>query len=377
FRSSNIKGSGEGSSGKDIVEHEQRAVASVEKLETQPSSEPANPVTESSEEYQHDEEPKQLSDDIDSLIAMELAKREKETEELNRKKKSVQEESIEDILNDAVRQAEEKINHSAEHVDQNDLDALIAMELAKREAETEEMVRRKKEAEKKNEFLEDLESVKKDDEVLSDIPKVDEQNNLIVKVDSVSEIRELAKKIIKGEERDISIDVKGELGEIIRLIKSTKEKVDSLEPGLELSSQNVPNVTKTLEYVNSTTEEATANLIQYCDDLTSIYSELSEHFREVEKYIENGNKEMTLDKIGMIDSLVSKAEEIGFNILQALEFQDITEQKINRVIKNVEEIGARLGAILGYVVASGSIVDEAGASSQDDIDKLLSDFGLN
>lgn len=89
-------------------------------------------------------------DDIDALIAMELAKREKETEELIKKKKSnpVQE-SIEDILNDAVKQAEEKINHDAVHVDQNDLDALIAMELAKREKETEEMIRRKKEQEKK------------------------------------------------------------------------------------------------------------------------------------------------------------------------------------------------------------------------------------
>lgn len=380
FRSSPVKGSGEGSSGKDVVENEQPAAVSVEEVEKSSSAESVDFIIESSEKSKQDEKPKQISDDIDSLIAMELAKREKETEELNKKKKSVQQESIEDILNDAVRQAEEKINHNADHIDQNDLDALIAMELAKREAETEEMVRRKKEAEKKNEFLDASELEKQDNnnEEIADLKKTeDDGNNLIVKVDSVSEIRELAKKIIKGEERDISIDVKGELGEIIRLIQSTKDKVDSLEPSLELSSQNVPNVTKTLEYVNSTTEEAAANLIQYCDDLTSIYSELSEHFRDVEKYIENGNKDMSLSKIEIIDSLVSKAEEIGFNILQALEFQDITEQKINKVIKNVEEIGARLGAILGYVVASGSIVDETGTSSQDDIDKLLSDFGLN
>lgn len=68
---------------------------------------------------------------------------------IKKKKSTPVQESIEDILNDAVKQAEEKINHDAVHVDQNDLDALIAMELAKREKETEEMIRRKKEQEKK------------------------------------------------------------------------------------------------------------------------------------------------------------------------------------------------------------------------------------
>lgn len=110
-------------------------------------------VQDIEEESPKEEEKEKASDgmdDIDALIAMELAKREKETEELIKKKKSTPvQESIEDILNDAVKQAEEKINHDAVHVDQNDLDALIAMELAKREKETEEMIRRKKEQEKK------------------------------------------------------------------------------------------------------------------------------------------------------------------------------------------------------------------------------------
>ncbi|MEF3254390.1 MAG: protein phosphatase CheZ, partial [Deferribacterales bacterium] len=310
--------------------------------------------------------------------AMELAKREAETEELNKKKKMVKEESIEDILNDAVKQAEDKINHNAEHVDQNDLDALIAMELAKREAETEEMIRRKKEAEKKNNLVDGIDLEKKNEPLTEEPSKTETKaTSLVVEVDSIAEIRELAKKIIKGEEKDISIDIKGELGEIIRLIQNTKSKVDSLEPNLEKSTETVPTVSKTLEFVNNTTEEATYNLIQHCDELSSLYSELSERFREVEKLLESQNRDATLQKIEEIEELISKAEELGFNILQALEFQDITEQKINKVIKNVEEIGARLGSILGYVVATKGLDEEGEKASQDDIEKLLSDFGLN
>lgn len=317
-------------------------------------------------------------DNIDALIAMELAKREAETEELNKKKKMVKEENIEDILNDAVKQAEDKINHNAEHVDQNDLDALIAMELAKREAETEEMIRRKKEAEKKNNLVDGIDLEKKNEPLTEEPSKTETKaTSLVVEVDSIAEIRELAKKIIKGEEKDISIDIKGELGEIIRLIQNTKSKVDSLEPNLEKSTETVPTVSKTLEFVNNTTEEATYNLIQHCDELSSLYSELSERFREVEKLLESQNRDATLQKIEEIEELISKAEELGFNILQALEFQDITEQKINKVIKNVEEIGARFGSILGYVVATKGLDEEGEKASQDDIEKLLSDFGLN
>jgi len=65
------------------------------------------------------------------------------------------------------------------------------------------------------------------------------------------------------------------------------------------------------------------------------------------------------------------------DILQALEFQDVTEQKIYKIIKNVEEIGIRLGSILGYVAISKLSGEEAHLSSQEEINRLLSDFGLN
>lgn len=317
------------------------------------------------------------SDDIDSLIAMELAKREKETEEMIKKKKS-QQESIEDILNDAIQQAEEKIDHNASHVFQEDLDALIAEELAKREKETEEMIKRKKEAEKKNESLTENVTLKAPEEVEATPQPVSEKSDsILLAVDSLDEIRKLAKKIINGEEKDISIDVKGELGEVIKLIHNIKEKVDNVEPTLELSHQNVPSVTKNLQYVNTAIEEAANNLILSCDELTGIYGSLNGMFKDMEKYIENSDKDKIIEKIAEIEEYVQKAEKIGMDILQALEFQDVTEQKIYKIIKNVEEIGIRLGSILGYVAVSKLSGEEDHLSSQEEINKLLSDFGLN
>jgi chemotaxis signal transduction protein/chemotaxis regulatin CheY-phosphate phosphatase CheZ len=383
-----FKGSkgGEGSGGpskerEEIHIQEESKEASADNYEEASAKSDIEPAQEKviNDSFIYKEENKQesipASDDIDALIAMELAKREKETEELIRKKKAdVSQENIEDILNDAVKQAEEKINHDAVHVAQDDLDALIAMELAKREKETEELIRRKKEAEKKNELIEEIEK-KSDtgiDEAFEEPKKVEGKENLNIEVDSLAEIKELARKIIHGEAKDISIDVKGELGEIVKLILNAKEKLENIED----SSEKVPTVAKNLEFINDTTEKATNNLLQCSDELSNIYTELSDGFRSVERYVEAKDIPSALKKIDELEQFVVKAETLGFEILQSLEFQDITEQKINKVIKNIEEIGARLGSILGYVVAT-STDDSTKVASQDEIDKLLSDFGLN
>ncbi|MGB9731691.1 MULTISPECIES: protein phosphatase CheZ [Calditerrivibrio] len=336
-------------------------------------------VQDVQEELPKEEEKHEASggiDDIDALIAMELAKREKETEELIKKKKSTPvQESIEDILNDAVKQAEEKINHDAVHVDQSDLDALIAMELAKREKETEEMIKRKKEQEKKNDI--DNLSFESTADTEGNVETLQEggsskKENLEIEVDSIAEIKELARKIIHGESKEISIDVKGEIGEIVKLIMNTKEKLDNIED----STEKVPTVAKNLEFINDTTEKATSNLLQHSDELSNIYNELSDGFRDIERYVESRDIKSALKRIEELEKTIEKAESLGFEILQALEFQDITEQKINKVIRNIEEIGARLGSILGFVVSSAS--DESSkVASQEEIDKLLSDFGLN
>lgn len=82
---------------------------------------------------------------IDDLIAAELLAREKETEVLNSKRRGG---SVEDVLADAVSQSgvEETL-----HVSQDELDSLISKELSIREKETEELNKKKRESsEKKN-----------------------------------------------------------------------------------------------------------------------------------------------------------------------------------------------------------------------------------
>jgi len=313
-------------------------------------------------------------DDIDKLIAIELAKREQETEELLKKKKDVDKteaaiDPVEDILNDALNQANSKISPEVSHVDQDDLDRLIAEELAKREKETEELLRRKKEEEKKKINESETEQLEAKTE--------EKKDEIVIERDSLKELKDLASKIINGETKDIDINIKGEIGELLKLLIDTKDKLDVLEPSVEDSSKDVPFIAKTLENVNDYTEKATLNLMEAADKMSGFFSELNESMSNIEKIIQKGDMEKFELSINEVESRLAEAENLGFNILQALEFQDITEQKARKVIKKVEEIGVRLGTILGYAKIQSTNAGAESQASQEDIDKLLGEFGLS
>ncbi len=105
----------------------------------------SNPVAKAPVIEEEDEDEGDEFGSIDDMIAAELSAREKETEALNIRRRG---DSVEDVLADAVSQSgvEETV-----HVSQDELDSLISKELNMREKETEELNKKKrKDSEKKN-----------------------------------------------------------------------------------------------------------------------------------------------------------------------------------------------------------------------------------
>ena len=465
---------------------------------------------------------------IDDLIAMELAKREAETDELNSKKKEdsegkkkpeIDQESMDDILKDALHQSENSMQSTMGHVEQDELDFLIQQELSKREAETDELNKKKKVTEPAGqscdipaettsvEFSEDdieklmaaemaaeelaakessdtLPETAEEPEAMQEEPAIAEEpvaeealpektedfaipedlaaefgldtsaleepaeeeehidftlpepveqemgdeiigkglpdtytesDELVDSVDSLLEelksapaqpvqaenihelratesgkaapageqesfekLKTLSKKIIDGEKIDLGISIKQEVAELLRLIMDTKGRVDEIEPTLITSKEQLPNLVKSLETVTESTEEATMGLMEAADGLTGHYQEFLNEIEDLEDLMYKKDQTAILKKLESLENNAAMADTMGMNILHSLEFQDITEQKLNKVINAVREIGGRLGAILGFIKlkqeADPTTVEDA---SQDDIDKLLAEFGLN
>ena len=340
-----------------------------------------------------------VEENIDALIAKELAKREAETEELNKKKRKPQL-NQDDVLKDALEQSNAIFQAgSGSQVEQDDLDSLIAKELAKREAETEELNKKHREEKKNTDVDIDLSVVDPDAVPMVEIithpveeeheeerltPDVGDDKSPAVNPTtdgesvqvSIKELKRIAGKIISGDETDSKIDtnIKGEIGELLRLIIDTKNRVDEIDPLLEKSKENLPNVTSMLEGVNDDTEKATINLMEASDSMADFYKSFISDIAALKKL---ANKEHEAEFMALYEKIVSnlsEAESLGFKILESLEFQDITEQKLRKVIKSIEDMGSRIGTIVGFLQ-----VNDTKSSNNEfnrNREQLLVDYGL-
>ncbi len=340
-----------------------------------------------------------VEENIDALIAKELAKREAETEELNKKKRKPQL-NPDDVLKDALEQSNAIFQAgSGSQVEQDDLDSLIAKELAKREAETEELNKKHREEKKNTDVDIDLSVVDPDAVPMVEIithpveeehdeerltPDVGDDKSPAVNPTtdgesvqvSIKELKRIAGKIISGDETGSKIDtnIKGEIGELLRLIIDTKNRVDEIDPLLEKSKENLPNVTSMLEGVNDDTEKATINLMEASDSMADFYKSFISDIAALKKL---ANKEHEAEFMALYEKIVSnlsEAESLGFKILESLEFQDITEQKLRKVIKSIEDMGSRIGTIVGFLQ-----VNDTKSSNNEfnrNREQLLVDYGL-
>lgn len=345
-----------------------------------------HPHTESMSIFEDGSSSSDIEDNIDALIARELAMREAETEELNKKKRKHEELNSDDVLADAMKQSQAIFQApDNSQVEQNDLDSLIAKELEAREHETDELNKKHREEKKNSDVEIDLSVVDPDavpeveiiTHAVEEEPAAKETSSEgktqeSVQV-SIKELKRIASKIIAGEDNSGKIDdnIKGEIGELLRLIVETKNKVDEIDPLLEKSSENLPSVTDMLEGVNDETEKATLNLMAASDSMSEFYKNL---VKDIDKLKSLANKEHEaefMDLYGHVINNLSEAESLGFKILESLEFQDITEQKLRKVIKSIEDMGTRIGTIVGFLQ-----VQDNGSNEFNRREKLLADYGL-
>jgi chemotaxis signal transduction protein/chemotaxis regulatin CheY-phosphate phosphatase CheZ len=349
-------------------------------------------------------------DDIDDLIAQELEKREKETDELNKQKKEQEKkknEKLEEEIPSFSNIASEAFSDSAdeepdavlqdasgdEDLDGPSMDELLTIQNTTvplddfSDASDESIEDILREAEslgsglyEYHEAEENLGAANEIDEPVAEPKKAKASagRGIFIETDSLEELKHLSKRIINGDAVDLGIDIKGEIGELLKLILDTKNKVDEIDPTIIMSKDSMPVVVQSLEQVNERTEEATMNLMEAADKMTDFYSEFLSDIEDFDDLVYKKDTKGLLKSIDHIESDISIAENLGFGILHALEFQDITEQKLRKVIKSVEEVGARIGAILGIIKAKKRDTDTViEGASQDDIDSLLAEFGLN
>lgn len=137
-------------------------------------------------------------------------------------------------------------------------------------------------------------------------------------------------------------DLVHDLLELKNIIEKTRQE---LNLGGDIKNKDIPTATDELDAVVGATEDATGTIMDACE--------------EIQKAISNVD-----------DPAAQKVEEQVLKIFEACSFQDITGQRITKVVKTLKDIEEKVSTLLsGVDLGEGS--DDSDEDSRSGDEKLL------
>ncbi len=182
-------------------------------------------------------------------------------------------------------------------------------------------------------------------------------------------------KIIRSVMETIDSDnpvtkIYDQLDGLAQYIENARHEIAQTNPD-EINNKHIPTATDELDAVVGATEEATGSIMDACDAISDVAANLDGEAQE------------------QITDHITK-------IYEACSFQDITGQRITKVVKALQHIESKVGEILNALgdevgavsrtetveeeksedekLLNGPALPDSGGIDQDEIDRLLAEF---
>jgi chemotaxis protein CheZ len=174
----------------------------------------------------------------------------------------------------------------------------------------------------------------------------------------------------RGELELATSRIGGELNELIEFINAARSEIAAIKPNT-VSKRDIPTATDELDAIVQHTEVAAGIIMDCADEVTAVAGELE-------------------------GALAERLQAVATKIFETSSFQDITGQRVTKVVRVLKQIEEKLGNLAKAVGddrveekvvernQDGVPLDEkellngpqlkSVASNQDDIDALFSDF---
>lgn len=192
-----------------------------------------------------------------------------------------------------------------------------------------------------------------------------------VKVRDIPELVASMVSTMQGELELAAVKIGGELKDLMDFITAAKAEIASIQPNA-LSKHDIPGATDELDAIVQHTESAATQIMDCADEVTAIAAEMDGEMAE-------------------------RLTTIAMSIYEASSFQDITGQRVTKVVRVLKHIEEKLGQLAEAVgdssaprekvihrddkgeptdpkeLLNGPSLEGAG-NNQDDIDALLASF---
>ncbi|ADD69603.1 putative chemotaxis phosphatase, CheZ [Denitrovibrio acetiphilus DSM 12809] len=203
----------------------------------------------------------------------------------------------------------------------------------------------------------------------------------------INELLDIARSINEGNYDVASVDVnaENELFHIAQYFSESIEKLQTVYDTVEDSYEDLPGFEDTLKAIISDAKTASENVLSCVDKITFVGDDIRDNLKTLKTQVEAKKFAQTS---GIIDRLRDKAlsgQDSSFDIIASLEFQDITKQKIDKLVKIIYDLQERLShLVIMYGVKEDKIDIEALdkikskkdlLEDQNLVDELMKEFG--
>jgi chemotaxis protein CheZ len=214
-----------------------------------------------------------------------------------------------------------------------------------------------------------------------------------------TELQELlaaARGMAEGDfHRTVNVRARGIVGELAAYINTTLRNLQHLDPTVKDVkdwSQEIPKVAKHLAEIIQTTEDATNRVLEQAEHLVDEQMKVEQGLSRVGEMLRHmpaaGKLTEPLACLEEVKETQRRSQGRAMDIMAAMEFQDLTTQKIQKLISLVAEVETRLLKLLVMfrIEESGRIVgahdpildscakDGGAIGHQELVDQLLAEF---
>lgn len=152
-----------------------------------------------------------------------------------------------------------------------------------------------------------------------------------------------------------------ELGELAHYINNAKKELQEVKSS-NIADQHLPSATNQLDAIVQMTEAATSKIMDECDRLTMFHTDMRERLINMDPPLEP-------DALAGVDDAINQAATSITHIFEACNFQDITGQRVQKVVRALQEIERqvlRMVVVFGLVENKDRLDAETTAELQED-----------
>lgn len=207
---------------------------------------------------------------------------------------------------------------------------------------------------------------------------------------SLKTIVQTVKNITEGKwHSDLDVNATGMIGELAQYINKTLKNLRKLDHNLGQNVQDTPRAKSEVQAVIDHTEKATIKVLDRAEDILTSANGFREDLINVRAADDDTSRDAALDDM---DKRVVHLEQTAYELINTMEFQDVTAQKIRSIMGCLEDIENRLLdlLIIFKIKEQGSGSEEenvallknlhndkfAEGNKQDLVDQLLAEFGI-